>query len=260
MTPLGIVVSSVVLGVGLGIAWGGIAALFRVRWNNWQSADSGYEPCEDDCPAPDVTRMIADLRELGFVVRGHWRHTGHSIASGQIMLLEHAQTLDVAKVLVVTAGTRRRLTLVFQTRFEDGTEVVTANKQVTAGLPSVPGITPVWLPEVRDARRLGHVHNQVRDSLGAGKRRLPVGQDATAYLTAGRDRTRAHLVEAGYYSFDEAHGAYRPTWKGAALMTLRLLWPIRPVYRAWRRRRTRKLLRELSVDLDPDRTQSVVGR
>jgi hypothetical protein len=158
----------------------------------------------------------------------------------------------VAKVLVVTAGARRQVTLLFQTRFDDGTEIATANNQVTAGLPSLPEITQVWLPEVRDARQLGRIHNQVRDSLGAGKKRVAVGPNAAAFLTAGRDRQLAHFVETGYFSFDETNGVYRPSWKGAALMTWRLLWPMRPVYRAWRRRPTHKLLRELGVDLEPD--------
>jgi hypothetical protein len=252
MMPVEFVVISVVLGVVLGFGWVAITAPIRVRRNNWQAADSGFEPCEGDSLAPDLTRLIADLREMGFVVRGHWQHTGHSTATGRITLLEHPQTLDVAKVLVVRAGTRRQVTLLFQTRFDDGTEVFTANNQVTSGLPPLPGVTGLWLPEVRNARRLDRIHSQVRDLLGAGKKRLAVGPDPAAFLTAGQNRMHAHYLETGYYYFDAGGGVYRPTWKGAVLMTWRLLWPIRPLYRAWRRRPTRKLLRELGVHLGPD--------
>jgi hypothetical protein len=252
MFPFDLLLIYVVVGVVLGFALVAVRAPVRVRLNNWHSADSGFEPCEGDDLAPGVARRVADLRDLGFVVRGHWRLTGHSIATGQVTLMEHPQTWDVAKVIVTAAGTRRSVTLLFQTRFEDGTEVGAANNPVTVGLPSLPETTYVWLPEVRDARRLYHVHEQVRDHLGAGKKRLPVGPDPADFLSEGRERILAHHAATGYFYLDETRGVYRPTWKGAVLMTWRLLWPIRPLYRAWRRRPTRKLLRELGVSLDPE--------
>ncbi len=242
--------SSIVLGVVGGYVGVAITAPIRVRLNHKLSADAVYVPCEGDRLAADVTRLIADLRELGFVVRGHWLNKGHSVATGHLTLLEHPQTLDAAQIVVARAGTSRKVTLLFRTRFEDGTEVVTAKNQLTAGLPPLPEITALWLPEERDPRRLWRVHNQVRDRLGAGKKRLPVGPDPVAYLTAARDRMHAHFVQTGYFYLDAAHGVYRPTWKGAVLMTWRQLRVIRPLYRAWRRRPTRKILRELGVSLD----------
>jgi hypothetical protein len=252
MTPVEIILSAVVLGVVGGIAWVAITVPIRVRFNHRLSADAGYVPCEGDRLAPDVTRLIADLRELGFVVRGHWWNKAHSVATGQLTLMEHPQTLDAAKILVARSGTSRHISLIFQTRFDDGTEVVTANNQITAGLPPVPGVTALWLPEVCDPQRLGDVHDQVRDSLGAGKKRLPVGPDPVAFLEAGRERMHAHFVDTGYFYLDAADCVYRPTWKGAVLMTWRQIRVVRPFYRAWRRRPTRKILRELDVSLDPD--------
>jgi hypothetical protein len=54
-------------------------------------------------------------------------------------------------------------------------------------------------------------------------------------------------MSAGYYSLDPAAGVLRPTWNGAALVTWRLLWPVKPLYRAWRRRATRRLLDRLDI-------------
>jgi hypothetical protein len=56
-----------------------------------------------------------------------------------------------------------------------------------------------------------------------------------------------HAVATGYYWIDERWGVYRPTWKGALLMTGKHAWPVRPIYRALRHRRTRGLLREAGV-------------
>jgi hypothetical protein len=252
MMPLDILLLSIVLGMVLGIALVAIRAPIRVRLNNWHTADPGYEPWEGNNLAPDAAQTIAALRDLGFAVRGHWHVTGHSRATGQITLMEHPQTLDVAKVIVTAAGARRHLTVLFQSRFEDGTELATANNQITVGLPVLPETTPLWLPEVRDAGLLYRVHCQARDVLGRSKKRLSVGQDPLAFLTEGRNRILAYHVETGYYYLDESRGVFRPTWKGALLMTWRLLWPLRPLYRAWRRRPTRKLLRELGIRLEPD--------
>jgi hypothetical protein len=245
-----IILISIVLAVVVGFALVAIRAPIRVRLNNWQSADSGFELCMDNYVAPDVGEMIAALRQLGFIDCGHWQCTGHSRATGQITLMENPLTLDVAKILVTAAGTRRAVTLLFQTQFQDGTEIATANNQLTVGLPSLPGITALWLPEVRDPIQLYRIHDQVRDLMGLGMKRVSVGPDPAAYLTAGRNRMLAHFVVTGYYYLDEARGVYRPTWKGALLMTWRLLWPIRPLYRAWRRRRTREFLREHGLQLE----------
>jgi hypothetical protein len=236
------------------IAWPFIRGPIRVHSRNWLSIDAEYEPLKGGRLTRDHSSMIAELAELGFIVRGHWRDTGHSNGTAEITLLEHPQTLDVAKVIVTRAGSRQRryLTLAFQTRFEDDTELVTANSQVTAGLPRQPRITGLWLPEVRDPGQLFRVHNQVRDLLGVDKRRLPLGQDCIAYLIDGRQQVIDHWVKSGYYYLDQARGVYCHTWKGAVLMTWTLIWPIRSLYRARRRRATHRLLRELGVHVDED--------
>jgi hypothetical protein len=224
----------------------------RVRLNNSHAEDTHFEPCDDHYLPRDVKWLIADLRDLGFVVRGRWQVVGHSSATAQMTVLEHPQTSDVSKILDTAAGSRRSVSLLFQTCYQDGTETVTANNQIIAGLPALPQVTVLWLPEVRDPRQLYDVHKQAGDALGPGKERRPIGEDAVAFLKEGSARIRAHHVQTGYYFLDKDRGVYRPTWKGAALITWRLLWPIRPLYRAWRRRRTSLLLQKLGVDVDTD--------
>jgi hypothetical protein len=57
-------------------------------------------------------------------------------------------------------------------------------------------------------------------------------------------------VGAGYYEADEERGLVRPTWKGAVLITWRLLWPVKPLYRAVRRRATHQLFERFGVSPD----------
>jgi hypothetical protein len=54
-------------------------------------------------------------------------------------------------------------------------------------------------------------------------------------------------VAAGFYALDEVHEVVRPTWKGAVLVTWRLLWPVKPLFRARRRWATRRLLDRLGI-------------
>ncbi len=223
--------------------------LYRLR--HWQSADMNYEPYRGKYRARDVARTIAVLRDLGFEVLGHWELDGHSPATGTVTLMEHPETLDVARLLDVELGASRQVTLALQTRFEDGKEVITANNRFTIGLPTPPEITAVWLPEVRDAAELCRVHSQLRDGLGAGKKRLPVGPDPAAFLSAATLRLLTLWVHTGCFYLDEARSVYRPTWKGAILATWKHLPLVRLLYRVWRRRRTRKLLDELDIEVEP---------
>jgi hypothetical protein len=223
-----------------------VAAPLWMRSRHRQAADPVYAPDDDTLP-PAAKRIAAGLRELGFEDRGTWRHDGSTLATGRLILLEHPRTLDAAKVLVVTTGNRTSISLVFQTRFEDGDEAVTANTRVIAGFPAPPGVTVAWVPDVRDVASLHRVHEQFRDALGGARKRVGIGPDPAAFLRDGSARVQANWVATGYYAPDEVRGVLRPTWKGAVLITWRLLWPVKPLYRARRRRSTRRLLAELGV-------------
>lgn len=251
LTPESIFLGVIAGGVLLVYVVLAIRAPIRFRSRNWPAAAPTYEPLDDNDLPPDVAGIIGVLGELGFVVLGHWQLASHTPATSYVTVLEHPETRDVARVVEVMTRTSRQVALGFETRFEDGTEVATANNQSTSGRGWLPGVTVVWLPEVRDAWELYRVHGQVRDALGAGKKRLPVGADPVTFLQAGTDRLFRYWLESGYYYLDEDHRVYRPTWKGAVLTTWRLLGPVRPLYRAWRRRQTRKLLDALDIDREP---------
>jgi hypothetical protein len=220
----------------------------RMRARQWQAADPAYAP-DDEAPLPPAARRAAAaVRTLGFTDRGTWRHDGSAQATGWAVLLEHPGTRDVAKVLVVaTRRGRWSVTLAFQTRFADESEAVTANSRVIAGFPPPPDVTSAWLPEVREPATLYRVHERLRDAVGGAGQRVGVGPEAAEYLWTGSIRSHAAWVAAGYYRLDEARGIVRPTWKGAVLVTWRLIQPVKTLYRARRRRATRRLLARLGI-------------
>src|SRR5205809_7728444 len=81
-----------------------VSGPIRVRLRNSHSIDPEFEPCEDEFIPRDVWRIIDELEDLGFAVLGQWHHTGHAHARALVILFEHPQTLDVAKVVVTVAG------------------------------------------------------------------------------------------------------------------------------------------------------------
>jgi hypothetical protein len=221
----------------------------RMRARSWQSADPVYTPDDESRMPPAARLTAAALRALGFEDRGTWQHHGAALATGRLILLEHPRTRDVAKVLVVTARDRQVITLLLQTRFADGTEALTANNPILSGFPPLPEVTVAWLPEVRDAESLYQVHDQLRDALGGVRERVGIGDDPAAFLRAGSIRSLANWVVTGYYVLDPVRGVVRPTWKGAALITWRLLGPVKQLFRARRRRATQQLLDRLGISL-----------
>jgi hypothetical protein len=253
LTPETIVLAAAVAGALLALLGPFVAGPLRMHRRSWHPVEPDFVPDDESALPPEAREVAAELRALGFTDRGTWRHVGSPLATSRVAVLEHPGTLDAAQVIAVAAGSRRTVALAFNTRFAGGEKVVTSNARVTVGLPQPPDLTGAWLPDVRDPEDLFIVHAQFRDALGAG-RRLALGPDVAGVLRAEAAATVAAWVAAGYYRPDPAdERKLRPTWKGAVLVTWRLLWPIKPLYRARRRRTTRELLAQYGIAVDGER-------
>jgi hypothetical protein len=242
---------------------GMLATLFivtplRIRSKQWKPAHPIFEPIdfESDVSVGGAAllrasrRVTAELAPQGFVTRGHFRWANHfPAAAGFVGLLENPQTKETARLIVAQSARRTDVVLAFFTRFDDGSEVATTNHRRPSGLPGAAWRTGLWLPEIRDARALYEVHKQVVDRLGIAKKRALNPGDAATVLRDSTSREQARFAQAGYYYLDEDGERYWFTCKGAFLVAWRLTWPINVLYRAGRRRQTRKLLRELGINL-----------
>jgi hypothetical protein len=250
MSPESILLICFALVIVVPIAINAIKSPIRFRNTSWHTIEPGFEPSKDTSMPPDVEEIVAEMQQLGFVVLENWVYSGFSRGTGSLALLEHPQTLDVAKVLITSSGPIRHMISLFQSRFEDGTEINTVNNPFSSGLPPLPEQTVLWLPEVKDVHQLYRIHTLVIQGQRIRKKKIPIGPNPINYLSEGRDRLLAHHVETGYYYLDKNHNVYRPTWKGAILATWKHVWPLRPLYQSWRRRPTRELLRELGIHLE----------
>ncbi len=135
----------------------------------------------------------------------------------------------------------------FSTRFNDGRSVITNNNSQLATYPEIPEKTVYSFPDVIDPQKLFRLHCLLLDRKPnqTGKVAPPdrdrIIEHMNEYFHTEGDRK----VEMGLLYIDREKDAYRPTIKGAYLMTWSLLWPVTSIRRALIRRRARSLMKEL---------------
>lgn len=136
----------------------------------------------------------------------------------------------------------------FLTRFGGDRGLSTNNTGELMVTPRIPGRERETFAMVQDAQRLYRVHTALAVRLQAGPPLPPPqGSALEDLLREGIERENEISVQAGYLWYDASAGKYRPTWKGAFLMTWQLLFPVKNLLLAARDRRAAALLRELGV-------------
>jgi hypothetical protein len=73
---------------------------------------------------------------------------------------------------------------------------------------------------------------------------LPPEGDEIHALSTSFTKTLMRQVEFGYLYLDEAANVFRPTVKGAILMTWKIAWPTGMIKRALIRRKARQLMNQ----------------
>jgi hypothetical protein len=139
--------------------------------------------------------------------------------------------------------------LVFLTEFADGTTVATNNNKFPSYLPPPrPPVHAFAFPQVRVPARLYEVHQAVVGQFDEGSvRRDPIGDDPAAYFKRSQQREFARFLACGYQYLDEAKGVQRPTWKGAFMATVKLIWPVKQVRKVWRWWKAARMLHQLGL-------------
>jgi hypothetical protein len=142
----------------------------------------------------------------------------------------------------------------FVSRFSGGSTriVQTNNCREVGSFAPLPQELTFRFPHVRDLVHLYQLHEALVWRHADGGRKIvrvleQFGEDARAYLREVVLRESYQDQEAtGYLRFNEAGNCWRPTVKGAYLMTWKELWPIKQLLRARIRRNAYQLERDLS--------------
>ena len=83
---------------------------------------------------------------------------------------------------------------------------------------------------------------------GGGAKKVYEEGQAEPYLCSVIVESYEEQVGFGWLYLDSAAGVYRPTWKGAFLMTWGLLWPVLAIRKALLRQKEEALLKAFRAD------------
>ena len=205
-------------------------------------------------------RRVEDgLKPLGFDLVAVLSLLGRVVnVDGFLGLYRNAKTKEAARFVLTVAtgpGTRRTSrVLAYITTFGDGTEVSTANRKSVRPVPAQgPPIVAYNIPQADDAAELLAIHRALVDRSDGGRIRVdPVGDDPLGYQEAIEHRQTEYLETRGLFRLHAEAREIRPTWRGAVLVTWRLLWPLNPLLLAAERRAGARLVRSVRAG-QPDR-------
>lgn len=235
-----------------------------IRFTLRQSAEPELHVFETDDPllprdvAGHFRRVRAALEPLGFeLVEGMALPNQTPRVKALVLLLAHRTNKDVALVTAIYGTLASETTLQtayveIVSRYRDGTVVQTNNTDQLSSFVPPSNTTSLRLPMIRKADRLYQLHQAAtkRHDRSSGKF-LRVDEefrgDAVAYLARAMVEELEGQIDTGYMYRSHLENVFRPTWKGAFLMTWGLLWPFSMIRRMLRDARARRLLRELDT-------------
>jgi hypothetical protein len=204
--------------------------------------------------------VIDQLRPVGFEpITGLALPNATARVRSIVYFLVNRQANDVALATVIysaaspTAPLRKQFSVEFVSHFRSGRRHNTNNGRQLDIFPPWPMRTINQFPEVTGAARLYRLHQALvaRFALGAKVFRLDEefqGDVAAALNAWGREVMAGHAVRTGYMYLSPEANVYRPTWKGAFLMTWKLMWPMKAIRRFVADRNARRLLAELEAE------------
>jgi len=111
-----------------------------------------------------------------------------------------------------------------------------------------PNSRAVFFPAATDLRALYRVHRAwLQQEFGAAQFELPPPGSEVAYYADLDRRALEHLENAGLLFLDKKSGKFRPTWRGACVLTWKSAWPWKQIINARERRSAAELCQKLNV-------------
>lgn len=214
------------------------------------------EPGQADPTAPlDAPRER--MKALGFEYVATLRYAGTGgHAQIWIVLMKNKAERDLGLAVMVfkrQPGTVE-LTLAgqhveFVSKFGEDASLTTSNSAIMPVFASVPGKQIERFPMVTEERLLYRLHRRLVEPFGEKNKGRVTDEDPVTLLRNSIRREMEGQVRTGFFQLDPAQNCYVPTWKGAYLMTWKMLPPVKQLRRALRDRRDRGLIRELGENV-----------
>ncbi len=195
-------------------------------------------------------RNLQLLQKEGFEPAAFVSWESHENQRILFALAVNQENRDMAMSVFATAGTETKPLEVryteFCTVFTDSSEINTNSNPQPDVLKQFADKKVFSFPRVKDPHHLYILHRRLIARFALGKEAV-LPQKDTEVMAVQMSVTRflARQAKAGYFFTDESGNMLRPTWKGAFLMTWKLVWPMGFIWNILRRRRMNMLLSQL---------------
>ena len=225
-----------------------------IRFMHRQSAQPQLAPKRpEDLPRPATLFIVEATNALTTEGFAQWPIFAFGSETAMLFLkyFVNRATGDAAMAVVVQAGVGdiKRIAdkhVTFSTKLVDEFEIRTTNTGTIGVMPPVPGRDVLQLLNVRDPLRLHQIHVARVRRLSQGRSPvLPSEGQEIATVTAEISQDLTRQVAVGYFYLDAKSQSYRPTWKGAVLMTWKSAWPVKQIRRQRLMRRANEALRRI---------------
>ena len=212
---------------------------------------TSFDPSELDPDIADYfSRSVSAIQDEGFEFLGY---TSWSIQDRQRMyfgLLIHREAGDMGMVVYITSGHDKHPVetryVEFAAEFTVAREINTNNSTQIEVFKKLPERMVFRFPHILSPHQLYLLHRRLKGTYAAAWAPLPPphGREIQAVHNSIAKEYEKQ-VRAGYFYLDREEGVYRPTWKGAFLMTWKLIWPFTLFRNILVRRRANRLINEL---------------
>jgi hypothetical protein len=233
-----------------------VAPIF-IRFQSAHPATPEFEPTGVDQLPPDIAesfkRFIHTMGADGFTFVGYFRQLAYMRGVGfHLALMKNPATGELVYIAEMFANKNlakiRHSQIEFCSEFSDGFEITTNNSQQPRIHKASPEMKLFTFPEVNNPRVLYQLHRRLCASLASGTDPVFPADGTEAFiLSYGTVKDVRKQAEYGYYFLDEKGKVFRPTWKGAYLMTWKLAWPVGPLLKASARKRARATMKSLGL-------------
>jgi hypothetical protein len=213
-----------------------------------------FDPSRHKTP-PEVAAFLRDniaalsseqFQPVGDVVRR--KDTGVRLTT-RVALLRHSHG-EIATIAVIYSDQGSAIPYVEFTAQLSGGRIFDVNN--SSSIPVFaprPGHDVYRFPEVRDPIRLYRIFQALlRRRFGSASLVDRDLSDPGRFLADVADKEYAAQMATGYYRFSEATRSYRPTLRGAFLMSWKMLPPFKQIAKAGIRARARRTLRDLRME------------
>ena len=228
-----------------------------IRFTQKMSAAPKFEPVDlYALPAPAAQFLGSCQQALeaeGFEMVGHlsWQNSAPNLFPLLTLFMNRAtQVKAVAAAIYVVTPQGAKLTtsyVEFITRYQDDTVLGTSNTAMLGTYKHGPKQKSLRLPDVLSPTELYGIHRRRMAQIGGVIEPLPaIGTEITAQEQRMIEDFEEQ-VQFGRLYLERTSNLYRPTWKGAYLMTWSQLQPMKNIRNSQDHRKSVASLKELEA-------------